>query len=274
MKREQLFSVALTIITVLFFVTFSLAQSEEELAKTAQNPVANMYSMPFQNNTVWGVGPYKRPQNVLNIQPVIPIPLGSKVNMINRVILPVITQPSSTEDKSSTGFGDILYTMWFSPSKDSKIIWGFGPALQLPTASGIEYGSGEFGVGPSLVILTMPKQWVIGAVINNIRTFGDADENVFFTNLFVNYNFPKWYLTSAPIITADWNAEKDQRWLVPVGAGLGKVVKLGGKLPLNMSAHAYYNVIKPDGAGEWQTRFQLQFMFPTKSLREKMKATN
>ena len=274
MKRLKTFSKGLMFFSLLFSTVCSLAQSEEELAKTAQNPVANMYSMPFQNNTVWGVGPYDRPQNVLNIQPVIPIPLGSKVNMINRIILPVITQPSFTEDKSSTGIGDILYTMWFSPSKDSKIIWGLGPAFQLPTASGIEYGSGEFGVGPSLVILTMPKQWVIGAVINNIKTFGDADENIFFTNLFVNYNFPKWYLTSAPIITADWNAEKDQRWLVPVGAGLGKVVKLGGKLPLNMSAHAYYNVIKPDGAGEWQTRFQLQFMFPTKSMKEKMKATN
>ena len=271
MKKEKLLSVVLAIFTTLFFVTPGFGQSEEELAKTAQNPVANMYSMPFQNNTVWGVGPYERPQNVLNIQPVIPIPLGSKINMINRIILPVITQPLSTEDKSTTGAGDILYTMWFSPSKASKIIWGLGPAFQIPTASGIEYGTGEFGVGPSLVILTMPKQWVIGAVINNVRTFGDANENVFFTNLFANYNFPKWYLTSAPIITADWNAEQDQRWLVPMGAGLGKVVKLGGKLPLNMSAHVYYNVIKPDAAGDWQTRFQLQFMFPTKSMREKMK---
>ena len=44
----------------------------------------------------------------------------------------------------------------------------------------------------------MPDKWVIGAVINNIRTFGDVEENKFTFNYFVNYNFPEWYLVSAP----------------------------------------------------------------------------
>jgi hypothetical protein len=191
--------------------------------------------------------------------------------MINRIILPVITMPSFSEDASTTGIGDVLYTAWFSPSKESKVIWGLGPVFQLGTASSPEFGTGEFGIGPSLVIVTMPNQWVIGAVINNVVTFGEAEENKFFANAFVNYNFPNWYLTSAPIITANWNAEKDQRWVVPLGGGAGKIIKLGGKLPLNMSAHVYYNVIKPDGAGDWQTRVQLQLMFPSKRMREKMK---
>ena len=128
----------LLIALLLFITNPTFSQNEADLAKAAQNPVANMYSFPFQNNTIYGVGPYERTQNVLNIQPVIPIPFGS-VNMINRIIMPVITQPSSTEDKSSTGFGDIVYTAWFSPAKDSKVIWGLGPVFQLPTASGSEF---------------------------------------------------------------------------------------------------------------------------------------
>ena len=274
MKKQQLLSFSLIAFAILFFTTPGFAQSEEDMAKAAQNPVANMYSFPLQNNTVFGVGPYNRSQNVLNIQPVIPIPLGSKINLINRIVMPIITQPSFTEDNSTTGLGDFVYTAWLSPSNAGKIIWGLGPVFQLPTASGSEFGSGEFGIGPSLVILTMPGDFVIGAVVNNIRTFGDRKENKFFLNYFVNYNFPSWYLVSAPIITANWNAADGQKWIVPFGGGAGKVVKLGGKLPVNLNAHIYYNAVKPDGIGDWQTRFQMVFMFPTKAMKEKMKAAN
>ena len=274
MKKQQLLSFSLIAFAILFFTTPGFAQSEEDMAKAAQNPVANMYSFPLQNNTVFGVGPYNRSQNVLNIQPVIPIPLGSKINLINRIVMPIITQPSFTEDNSTTGLGDFVYTAWLSPSNAGKIIWGLGPVFQLPTASGSEFGSGEFGIGPSLVILTMPGDFVIGAVVNNIRTFGDRKENKFFLNYFVNYNFPSWYLVSAPIITANWNAADGQKWLVPFGGGAGKIVKLGGKLPVNLNAHIYYNAVKPDGIGDWQTRFQMVFMFPTKAMKEKMKAAN
>jgi len=271
MKKVKFLSIRLTAFIILFFSTTVFAQSEEDLAKAAQNPVADMYSLPFQYNTIFGVGPYERSQNVLNIQPVIPIPFGS-VNMINRIILPVITQPSSTENSSSTGVGDIVYTAWFSPTKASKVIWGLGPVFQIPTASSKEFGSGEFGIGPSVVILSIIDDWVAGAVINNIKTFGDVEENKFFLNYFVNYNFPEFYLVSAPIITANWNAEKGQKWVVPIGGGLGKVFKLGGKLPVNINAHIYYNLVKPDGIGDWQTRFQVMFMFPTKRMKEKMRS--
>ena len=46
------------------------------------------------------------------------------------------------------------------------------------------------------------------------------------------------------------------------------------KMPVNMNAHVYYNVVKPDGMGDWQTRFQIAFMFPAKSMKEKMKTQN
>jgi len=232
------------------------------LAKATQNPLAAMYSLPFQNNTSYNLAPHSRNQNVLNIQPVIPINLSENLNLISRIIIPVVTQPSPIEDENSTGLGDINYTAWLSPSKSSKIIYGVGSAIQLPTSTGREYGSGEFGIGPSLVALTIINKWVAGFVINNIWTFGDAEENKFLFQYFVNYNLPKaWYLVSGPIITANWNASKDQRWVVPFGAGMGKILKLG-KQPINVSAHAYYNVERPDNYGNWQMRLQLQFLFP------------
>jgi len=239
-------------------------ESEAELAKATQNPVANMYSLPFQNNTTYGMGEFKRAQNILNIQPVIPVTF-KKFNLINRIIAPVITQPSANEDKSTTGLGDISYTAWLSPAKASKFTWGVGPVFQIPTASEAnEFGTREFGIGPSVVALTTIDKWVAGFVIHNIWTFGDVSENKFLFQYFVNYNLPKaWYLVSGPILTANWNADKGQKWLVPFGGGVGKVFRIG-KLPVNMNAHVYYNAVKPDVVGDWQSRIQLQFLFPKK----------
>ena len=81
---------------------------------------------------------------------------------------------------------------------------------------------------------------------------------------FVNYNFPDKpgrYLTYAPIITANWEASSDDKWTIPMGGGIGQIVKLG-QTPVNLSASAYYNMEKPDNAGWWQLRLQVQFLFP------------
>ncbi|MGL1887432.1 MAG: hypothetical protein OCD76_13035 [Reichenbachiella sp.] len=252
------------LIVLLAFSLVGIAQdnSDADLAKASQNPLAAMYSLPFQNNTTYGNGPYDRAQNVMNIQPVIPVKLNDKVNLVNRIVLPIISQPSPTADESSTGLGDTNWSAWLSPAKASKIVYGGGLAVQLPTSTGREYGSGEFGVGPSLVMLTMIDKWVAGIVTNNIWTFGDAEESKFLFQYFVNYNLPKaFYLVTAPILTANWNQDSDERWVVPFGGGAGKIFRIG-KLPVNFNAQVYYNVDKPTGVGDWQSRFQLQFLFP------------
>ena len=245
----------------------SMESEEARLAKATQNPVAAIYSLPFQNNTTFNVGPLHRTQNVLNIQPVIPISLSEGINLINRVIIPVITQPYGDNGiNSSTGIGDISYTAWLSPTKASKLIWGVGPVLQIPTSSSAdEFGSREFGMGPSIVALTTIDKWVTGIVVNNIWTFGDVAENKFLFQYFINYNLPKAvYITSAPILTANWNASSGQQWIVPFGGGIGKVFKLG-KQPINVNAQGYYNAVRPDGWGDWQLRVQAQLIFPKKS---------
>lgn len=260
MKNSILIAVLLC-----YIIGKGFGQSEEaELAKATQNPLAAMYSLPFQNNTTYGNDPFNRAQNVLNIQPVIPVGLGSKINLINRIIVPVVTMPSSTEDNSRTGLGDMNYTAWLSPSKPSTIVYGVGPVFQIPTSTDSTHGSGEFGIGPSFVAVAIIKKWVAGIVVNNIWTFGDVGENKFLFQYFVNYNLPKaWYLVSAPIMTANWNAPKGQKWIVPFGAGAGKVFRIG-RLPININAQVFYNAVKPDGVGDWQSRIQVGLLFPTK----------
>jgi hypothetical protein len=47
--------------------------------------------------------------------------------------------------------------------------------------------------------------------------------NAFLMQPFINYNFPGgWYLTSAPILTASWKADKPgDVWTIPLGGGFG-----------------------------------------------------
>jgi hypothetical protein len=247
------------------------ADNKEALAKLAQNPVANLISIPFQNNFNFGIGPNNAMQYVLNFQPVIPITLNENWNLITRTILPTIEMTSPAPGiRSAFGLGDLNPTAFLSPGKPGKLIWGVGPTLTFPTATDPMLGSGKWSAGPAVVVLTIQGHWVLGALANNQWSFagwGSQNVNQMLIQPFVNYNLPRgWYLTTAPIITANWEANSDNRWTVPIGAGVGKIIKLG-RLPVNLQLSAYYNVVTPDNFGaDWQLRFQFQFLLPKSIL--------
>ena len=240
-------------------------QSAAELAKAAQNPVANMMSFPFQNNTSFGIGPYDRAQNVLNIQPVIPLMDG---RLITRTIIPVVWQPDiASESGTDVGLGDINFTAFYSPETQGLTL-GFGPVLSIPTGGELR-GTQKWALGPSLVVLATPGQWVTGVLINNIWSIaGKAerpDVNRMLLQPFLNYNVGTtgWYISVAPIITADWKAESSNRWIVPLGGTVGKLSRIGSRgLPVNIQAGAFYNVVKPDLGPKWSTRLQVQILLP------------
>ena len=241
-------------------------ESAEELAKKTQNPVADLISVPFQNNFNFGTGPEDRMVWVMNVQPVIPLHLTESWNLISRIIMPIVNQPSLAPDlPAAFGLGDLNPTFFFSPSKPSPLIWGVGPTFTFPTATEPQLGLQRWSAGPAAVALMMEGPWVVGALANNQWSFagwGDTTVNAFLLQPFVNYNFKHgWYLTSAPIMTANWRETSGNRWTVPVGGGGGKLVKLG-KLPLNTQLSVFYNAIRPDQAADVQVRFQLQFLFP------------
>ena len=177
----------------------------EEPAKETQNPVANLISVPFQNNFNFGIGPNDATQWVLDIQPVIPITLNKDWNLITRTIMPIINQPSPAPGiPSAFGLGDINPNLFLSPANSGKLIWGVGPTITFPTATDSLLGNGKWSAGPGLVVLTMPGHWVIGALANNQWSFAGWGKNSVNTMLiqpFINYNFSHgWYLTSSPII--------------------------------------------------------------------------
>src|SRR5262245_35498160 len=138
--------------------------SDEELVKETQNPVADLISVPFQNNFNFAAGPkHNHTVYLLNIQPVIPIHITENWNLITRIITPVINLPSLAPGiGSATGLGDINPTFFFSPAKSGELIWGVGPTFTLPTATDKLLGNGKFSLGPAAVALTMQGHWWLG----------------------------------------------------------------------------------------------------------------
>lgn len=244
-------------------------QESSDIAKAAQNPIAHMISVPIENDFYPQTGINKDNEYVLEIKPVVPIPLSKDWNLITRTIIPVIQTPDLTaEIKGTSGLGDIQESLFFSPTKAGLggIIWGAGPAISVPTASEHIYGTGKTSIGPTVVVLKSQGHWLFGSLVQNLWSVeaGPRERpavNQMLLQPFVNYNLPhKWYLTSSPIITANWRLD-DGRWLVPVGGGVGKIVRFG-KVPVNIYGQVFGNAEYPNGTSKWSARFQMQFLFP------------
>jgi hypothetical protein len=251
----------------------SVGENADELRKAAQNPVASLISVPIQENWNFNIGPADRVQNVMNIQPVVPVNLGTDWNLIIRWITPVLYQPVAVPQSSGpavqsgySGLGDMQPAFFISPKK-SKVIWGLGPQLLLPTATktGI-LGQGKFGLGPTAVVLVQPGKWTLGFLVNNVWSVAGhsnlPDVNQFLLQYFINYNLKKgWFLTWQPTLTANWEVTNGGRWVLPFGGGAGRIMKLGNQ-PVNLTAQFYGNAVHPPGGAPWSMRLQIAFLYP------------
>jgi len=158
------------------------------------------------------------------------------------------------------------FTAVLSPANSGSVTWGVWPAFQIPTTTDDQLGSGTWGAGPSVVVLTKQGPWVTGAISNQVGSIaGNNDRpntSTFFTNAFLNDNLGEGrYLTSSPIITADWQAPPGNQWRVPVGGGFGKVPRIG-KRPFNFSLATYENVVRPDPGADGELRLQIALLLP------------
>jgi hypothetical protein len=233
------------------------------LAKQQQNPISSLISVPLQGNWDFGLGDRDATGTLFNIQPVVPIAISSRTNLILRVILPLASQPGSG-DARVNGVGDVVMTAFFSPAKSGRFTWGAGPVVLLPTATTNALGSEKFGVGPSAVVLTQPGPWTIGLLFNHIWSTSGAndreDVNSTFLQPFVNYNLGNGLAVGAVFeATANWNA--DEHWTAPLVFTVSKVARLGNR-PVNFVAGAGPTLASPEGGSTWRFRVMAVFLFP------------
>lgn len=239
------------------------AQTADELAKQTQNPVAGLISVPFQGNWDFGLGDRNAVGTLLNVQPVMPFGISESTNVILRVIMPLTSQPLST-DARINGLGDIVTTAFFSPAKSGRIIWGAGPVFLLPTATNNALGSEKFGIGPSVVALTQPGPWTVGILFNQIWSVSGAndrtDVNTTFLQPFANYNLGSG-LSVGVSAEATGNWEADEAWTAPLLFNVSKVTLLG-KRPVSFTFAAGPTIASPDGGASWRFRLAATFLFP------------
>ncbi len=246
--------------------------SGPSLQEQAQNPIASLISVPFQSNWFFGTGELDRMQYVMVFQPVIPVALSADWNLILRPIVPIINKPKLfVGDSSEFGLGDISPQIFFSPSKPvdtflGDLTWGIGPNLLFNTATDDSLGTGKWGAGPNTVVFFSNPPWNYGALVEQTWSFAGGsdrdDVSQFAIQPFVNHNLSGgWSLVSAPIISANWEADGGDKWTLPLGGGVNKLFKIG-KQPIQASLRSYYNVVKPEFGPDWQLQFTLTLLFP------------
>jgi len=242
----------------------SKSEDAAALAKESANPIANLISIPIQANFGFGFGDYDRTRTLVNLQPVIPFRLSSKVNVINRIIIPIMYLPDNAESGGTSGIGNVNYSMFFVPSKAGKFTWGVGPAFNIPTLTDDALGANAFGLGPTAVGLLMLDKWVIGATFNRLWSYNGSDVNSFFGQYFITYNLKNaWYINTNPNIVANFNAPDGEQWTVPFGLGGGKVTHFGSR-PVKLQLQYYYNAIRQTGAAKSTLQITMVFLFPPK----------
>jgi len=269
MNLKQIF-LALTTLAIGLIATPLFA--DEDLAKQSQNPVGNLISVPFEFWHYETKGA-DASANALVAKPVYPVTIG-KLNLINRFIIPYASLDASFDadlpnigpvstSVNGSGLGDIQYQGFLSPANPGKVIWGVGPVFQFPTHSNGQLGSNKFSAGVAAVILTMPGKWVLGVLAQNIWSVaGDSqadDINDFLFQYFINYNLSNgWYLTTSPTLTANWEKSSSERWTVPWGGGVGRLVKFG-KQPVDFKLQGY---TYSEGSIDKSAMFSVKFLFP------------
>jgi len=242
------------------------ADDDEALQKKLANPVSDLITLPVQLNTTLHAGPLEKPQHTMNIQPVYPTQIGGGWSLIHRVIVPVVSSPAASPGQErKNGLGDMVYEGFFSPAPAGGLIWGAGPILQMRTASDDRLGSGKWALGPAVVALQQEGRWSLGALVTQVWSFAGADDRADVSQMqiqpVINYRINAQHaIAYAGTIVADWKRDSGNRWTVPLGATYSMLTKPAGFVPVNYIVGIGRNVVRPENAGDWLFRFQVNFI--------------
>jgi hypothetical protein len=252
--------------------------SLDELNKELSNPVTSVWSIAFQqNNYLLEIDGKKDHWNSnLKFQPVLPVALNKNWNLITRPVVTVFNSsphpnthnPGETE--RTTGFGDTIWMEMLAPTPKlmGRWLFGIGPTFVFPTASSDFTGQGKWQVGPAVVVGYLSDKWILGAFVQNWTSFGGSgnrlDTNQMNLQPFAAYFLPGgWSIGYSGNILANWKADSaGDVWTVPIGIGIGKVVKLG-PLPVKLALAGQYMVHHPDNFGQqWNIQLGVTPVIP------------
>jgi hypothetical protein len=216
-----------------------------------------------------------------SLQPAQSVPFGLAPTTFSAFL-----SPRQAVDGWVWGVGPIIELPTITSASLGSNVWGLGPTMVVVKSSGsivagalidnvfslggtTGHGAGAGRLAAALAEARTPQGRRQTGPLLSIQEAGCGTEcpvagtsyNLLTINPFFNYNFGDgWFVGSVPIITANWEAHGEQ-WTLPVGAVAGRVIKLGGKLPINLLIGAYYNVLRPQFGATWQLRTQVAVVF-------------
>jgi hypothetical protein len=245
------------------------AQEDDELGEVARqlnNPVAELWSLKFQNDFFFLRGNPAhayRGQLVTKFQPVMPLGLTEDWNLIVRPVFAFLNTPTLESDGDidrTSGIGETSVIALLSPARVKGLLWGVGPSVIIPTTTRDELSQRKYAIGPAAVALHMSEKWTLGifpqywwSVSGSNRRREVSQANI---QYFIWRNLPnQWQIGMSPNILYDRKADGGDAWTVPIGLGVQKTTRMGG-MPVKFELQAQAMIIHPDDYGQ---RFGLRF---------------
>ncbi len=218
---------------------------------------------------------------ILRLTPLYKIPLTQNWSLVNLEMLVLADAPGGVPGRPGNpepekgpktfGLADFTHVSFLTPENTGDFSYGFGFMATFPIATDDVLGSDKWSAGPSFRLVYRTGPWSLGMLGGNQWSYAGDGKRGDINQLMLRGAFRRqldnnWYLVSAPIITANWDADSGKRWMVPVGGGIGKILGSGSNT-WALSLQAYTNAIKPDGAPDWVVRFAIAAPIPAGIFR-------
>ena len=247
-------------------VTASQAHTEmsaDEIARELSNPNSPLASLnlKLQYFTFDGNLPGAGNQDSMTalFQPVFPFDLGetssgaAQTLFVRPAIPYFFNQPSFNANAGNfddvNGMGDIVVDFSYGQTTKDGFLWALGGVTTLPTATDSRLGSGQWSIGPEILLGKFEKWGVYGIFPSHqwdVAGWGDRSVNITSVQAFLAF-LPGdgWSISSQPIMGYDWLLEQ---WTIPINLTVSKTLKVR-KTPLKISLEANYYVEKSDTFG-------------------------
>lgn len=243
-------TLALALVTSCLCRSLAAQQQSAGDVNAANNPLTPTITFNAQDQWAPDLYDVDPGSNAALLRGVIPHTLGGREQLF-RYTLPVVTAPDGLGG-TRNGLGDLnLFDLFPFLVKKARLELAVGPQFTIPTATNDDAGTGKWQGGLALVAAAPRSFGIAGALVTWQHSFAgdrdrDAQHNLGVQPLFI-YNLRQgWYLRS----TATWNFAFAQHvWVIPLGAGAGKVWVRPGGTTINAFAEPQFTVAY-EGTGQ------------------------
>ena len=245
--------------------------SDAEIAKDLSNPLSSLITLPLLLEYTPNIGSADGYNTTLNFQPVYPFELNDKLTLTTRTIIPLSHQNNiAGQSGTQFGLGDIEQAFFLVPeareTQIGNLSLGAGLQVTWPTSSDRLLGQGTLAVGPTAAAIVQKKGWTIGGLATQQWGVLDTrsnvpDLNTTFLEPFLAYtNSKQWTFATFTESEYDWTVDE---WSVPITAQVSKLLRVRGKLPLQITSGVTYWAESPQGGPDgFGVRLQATVVLP------------